>query len=84
MPAALWFAIGAAILCAITSVYLGNEKIILLQGLHKRPFYLCRLCLCRMKSMKEHRMEDINGSVPTPPPNPKSAPTVLSGSWPFW
>ena len=24
MPAALWFAIGAAILCAITSVYLGR------------------------------------------------------------
>ena len=26
MPAALWFAIGAAILCAITSVYLGTKK----------------------------------------------------------
>ena len=74
MPAALWFAIGAAILCAITSVYLGTKKIILLQGLHKRPFYLCRLCLCRMKSMKEHRMEDINGSRPNAAPKPKKRP----------
>ena len=29
-------------------------------------------------------MEDINGSRPNAAPKPKSAPTVLSGSWPFW
>ena len=38
MPAALWFAIGAAIPLRHNVSLFGNEKIILLQGLHKRPF----------------------------------------------
>ena len=37
MPAALWFAIGRHPLRHNVSLF-GNEKIILLQGLHKRPF----------------------------------------------
>ena len=74
MPAVLWFAIGASILCAITSVYL-ERKNNSIAGPAISALYLCRLCLCRMKSMKEHRMEDINGkTVPTPLPKLQKAP----------
>ena len=38
MPAALWFAIGAAILCAITSVYLGTKKLFYCRACTSAPF----------------------------------------------